>query len=102
MFLLICLGEDTDDLIYSTILVDHFSYLIIHPQRNVALSLFHMGNSESEHVVSLDEGSCETITRSSLSLVAPLVISFVFVSHLHPAARQFCRSTYTITDITIK
>jgi hypothetical protein len=22
----------------------------------------------------------------------------VFVSHLHPAARQFCRSTYTITD----
>jgi hypothetical protein len=25
-----------------------------------------------------------------------------FVSHLHPAARQFCRSTYTITDNTIK
>jgi hypothetical protein len=24
------------------------------------------------------------------------------VSHLHPAARQFCRSTYTITDNTIK
>jgi hypothetical protein len=24
------------------------------------------------------------------------------LSHLHPAARQFCRSTYTITDITIK
>jgi hypothetical protein len=26
----------------------------------------------------------------------------VVVSHLHPAARQFCRSTYTIKDITIK
>jgi hypothetical protein len=25
-----------------------------------------------------------------------------YVSHLHPAARQFCRSTYTITDNTIK
>jgi hypothetical protein len=24
------------------------------------------------------------------------------LSHLHPAARQFCRSTYTITDNTIK
>jgi hypothetical protein len=24
------------------------------------------------------------------------------VSHLHLAARQFCRSTYTITDNTIK
>jgi hypothetical protein len=27
---------------------------------------------------------------------------FNLVSHLHPAARQFCRSTYTITDNTIK
>jgi hypothetical protein len=26
----------------------------------------------------------------------------ILVSHLHPAARQFCRSTYTITDNTIK
>jgi hypothetical protein len=26
----------------------------------------------------------------------------LLLSHLHPAARQFCRSTYTITDITIK
>jgi hypothetical protein len=28
--------------------------------------------------------------------------NFFKLSHLHPAARQFCRSTYTITDITIK
>jgi hypothetical protein len=28
--------------------------------------------------------------------------NYNFLSHLHPAARQFCRSTYTITDITIK
>jgi hypothetical protein len=26
------------------------------------------------------------------------IIYYFFVSHLHPAARQFCRSTYTITD----
>jgi hypothetical protein len=34
-------------------------------------------------------------------LVAQITISDL-VSHLHPAARQFCRSTYTITDNTIK
>jgi hypothetical protein len=31
-----------------------------------------------------------------------LELQNLFVSHLHPAARQFCRSTYTITDNTIK
>jgi hypothetical protein len=31
-----------------------------------------------------------------------LIIKKKKLSHLHPAARQFCRSTYTITDITIK
>jgi hypothetical protein len=37
-----------------------------------------------------------TEPRSRISLL------LVTLSHLHPAARQFCRSTYTITDITIK
>jgi hypothetical protein len=31
-----------------------------------------------------------------------LITIDLFVSHLYPAARQFCRSTYTITDNTIK
>jgi hypothetical protein len=31
-----------------------------------------------------------------------LISLYLLLSHLHPAARQFCRSTYTITDITIK
>jgi hypothetical protein len=46
------------------------------------------------------------ITPFTILLFTHSLLSFVivicFVSHLHPAARQFCRSTYTITDITIK
>jgi hypothetical protein len=40
----------------------------------------------------------DRLTLSYLSITLYLLI----VSHLHPAARQFCRSTYTIADITIK
>jgi hypothetical protein len=37
-----------------------------------------------------------------LNKIAQPIMKQFFVSHLHPAARQFCRSTYTITDNTIK
>jgi hypothetical protein len=49
--------------------------------------------------------SCElSVLSLSLSFFSfSAVMRFLFqLSHLHPAARQFCRSTYTITDITIK
>jgi hypothetical protein len=41
----------------------------------------------------------KNLPRTALQIC---MFHFSLVSHLHPAARQFCRSTYTITDNTIK
>jgi hypothetical protein len=42
------------------------------------------------------------IITGSLNNILLVFCYVIFISHHHPAARQFCRSTYTITDITIK
>jgi hypothetical protein len=42
------------------------------------------------------------LVNKNLPRTALQICMFHLLSHLHPAARQFCRSTYTITDITTK
>jgi hypothetical protein len=46
--------------------------------------------------------STRTCCGASIEVATTLIVILQLVSHLHPAARQFCRSTYTITDNTIK
>jgi transposase-like protein len=54
-----------------------------------------------EIVKRLQRGAKQSEICSEMGLSKSTVI-ITTLSHLHPAARQFCRSTYTITDITIK
>jgi hypothetical protein len=71
-----------------------------------------IGNTGLTHAMKLAAHSTSpTPTAMGQSFILPhitLVKSvasyfyYFFVSHLQPAARQFCRSTYTITNITIK
>jgi hypothetical protein len=42
------------------------------------------------------------VCKNVSSIIYYYYYYYYTLSHLHPAARQFCRSTYTITDITIK